>query len=41
MDIDEPKVDEISLALQYLTTFKDKTGFRTWKLQLGHPRSLA
>jgi hypothetical protein len=31
MDIDEPKVDEISLALLYLTTFKDKSGFRTWK----------
>lgn len=31
MDIDERKVDEISLALLYLTTFKDKTGFRTWK----------
>ena len=31
MDIDERKVDEISLALLYLTTFKDKFGFRTWK----------
>ena len=31
MDIDERKVDEISLALLYLTTFKDKFGLRTWK----------
>ena len=25
------KVDEMSLALLYLTTFQDKSGFRTWK----------
>ena len=31
MDIDEGKVDEISLALLYLTTFKNKSGFRSWK----------
>jgi len=31
MEIDEHKVDEISLTLQYLTTFKDKFGFRAWK----------
>jgi hypothetical protein len=31
MEIDEQKVDEISLALLYLTTFKDKCGCRTWK----------
>ena len=31
MEIDEARVDEISLALLYLTTFKDKSGFRTWK----------
>jgi hypothetical protein len=31
MEIDEQKVDEISLALLYLTTFKDKSGFRAWK----------
>jgi len=31
MEIDEQKVDEISLALLYLTTFKDKFGFRAWK----------
>jgi hypothetical protein len=31
MDINEERVDEISLALLYLTTFKDKSGFRTWK----------
>jgi Domain of unknown function (DUF6429) len=31
MDIDEQRVDEISLALLYLTTFKDKSGLRTWK----------
>jgi hypothetical protein len=31
MEIDEPKVDEISLALLYLTTFRDKFGFRAWE----------
>jgi hypothetical protein len=31
MEIDEHKVDEISLALLYLTTFKDKWGFQAWK----------
>jgi Domain of unknown function (DUF6429) len=31
MDIDNGKVDEITLALLYLTTFKDKTGLRAWK----------
>jgi hypothetical protein len=31
MEIDEHKIDEISLALLYLTTFEDKWGFRTWK----------
>ena len=31
MEIDEQKVDEISLALLYLTTFKDKFGLRAWK----------
>lgn len=31
MEINEQKVDEISLALLYLTTFKDKQGFRAWK----------
>ena len=31
MDIDEQKVDEISLALLYLTTFNDTSGLRTWK----------
>jgi hypothetical protein len=31
MEMDEHKVDEISLALLYLTTFKDKFGFRAWK----------
>ena len=31
MEIDEQKVDEISLALLYLTTFEDKFGFRAWK----------
>jgi hypothetical protein len=28
MEINEQKVDEMSLALLYLTTFKDKFGFR-------------
>ena len=31
MEIDEEKVDEAVLALLYLTTFKDKVGFRAWK----------
>ena len=31
MDIDGDKIDEISLALLYLTTFKDKSSFRAWK----------
>jgi Domain of unknown function (DUF6429) len=31
MEINEEKVDEMSLALLYLTTFKDKFGFRAWK----------
>jgi hypothetical protein len=31
MEIDERKVDEITLALLYLTTFKDKHGWRAWK----------
>jgi hypothetical protein len=31
MEINQEKVDETSLALLYLTTFKDRLGFRTWK----------
>ena len=31
MEIDKGKVDEFTLALLYLTTFKDKHGLRTWK----------
>lgn len=31
MDINREKVDEISLALLYLTTFKNKSEFRAWK----------
>jgi len=31
MAIDNEKVDEITLALLYLTTFKDKHGLRAWK----------
>lgn len=31
MEINEQKVDEIALALLYLTTFKGKEGFRAWK----------
>ena len=30
MEIDTEKVDEITLALFYLTTFKDKYGLRAW-----------
>ena len=31
METDIEKVDEITLALLYLTTFKDKYGLRAWK----------
>jgi Domain of unknown function (DUF6429) len=31
MEIDKEKVDEFTLALLYLTTFKDKHGLRAWK----------
>lgn len=31
MEIDNKKVDEFTLALLYLTTFKDKHGMRAWK----------
>ena len=31
MEIDTEKVDEFTLALLYLTTFKDKYGVRAWK----------
>ena len=31
MKYDKDKVDEMVLALLNLTTFKDTTGFRTWK----------
>ena len=31
MEIDNKKVDEMTLALLYLTTFKDKYGLRAWK----------
>jgi hypothetical protein len=31
MEIDNNKVDEITLALLYLTTFRDKHGLRAWK----------
>jgi hypothetical protein len=31
MEIDEQKVDDVVLALLYLTTFKDKHGMRAWK----------
>ena len=31
MDIDKQKVDEITLALLHLTTFKDQHGLRAWK----------
>jgi hypothetical protein len=31
MDIDEKKLDDITLALLYLTTFEDQTGTRAWK----------
>ena len=31
MDYDKEKVDEMTLALLYLVTFKDKVGYRSWK----------
>ena len=31
MDIDEDKVDDMVLALLYLTTFEDKPRLRAWK----------
>lgn len=31
MAINSDKVDEMTLALMYLTTFKDRNGLRTWK----------
>ena len=31
MEIDNEKVEEMTLALLYLTTFKDRTGLRAWK----------
>lgn len=33
MEYDENKVDDMVLALLYLTTFKDKYGLRSWKGQ--------
>jgi Domain of unknown function (DUF6429) len=33
MEYDENKVDDMILALLYLTTFKDKYGLRSWKGQ--------
>ena len=31
MDVDEDKVDDMVLALLYLTTFEDKPRLRAWK----------
>ena len=31
MEYDEDKVDEMALALLYLTTFRDKASIRAWK----------
>ena len=31
MDYDESKVDEVTLALMYLTSFPDQGDTRTWK----------
>jgi len=31
MDVDEEKVDDMVLALLYLTTFEDKPRLRAWK----------
>jgi hypothetical protein len=34
MEYDQDKVDEITLALLWLTSFKDPTGVRAWKGQV-------
>jgi hypothetical protein len=31
MDYDQDKVDEMTLALLWLTSFKDRVGVRAWK----------
>ena len=31
MEYDKDKVDEMALALMYLTTFREKIGLRAWK----------
>ena len=31
MEIDQEKVEQTVLTLLYLTSFKDRTGMRTWK----------
>ena len=31
MDVNEEKIDDMVLALLYLTTFEDKPGLRAWK----------
>ena len=31
MDYNEEKIDEVALALLYLTTFRDGPGLRAWK----------
>ena len=31
MDINEEKIDDMVLALLYLTAFEDKAGLRAWK----------
>ncbi len=31
MEYDQDKVDEMTLALLYLTTFEDRFGIRAWK----------
>ncbi len=31
MDYDKEKVDELTLALLYLTSFEDRPGMRAWK----------
>jgi hypothetical protein len=33
MDYDRDKIDEMTLALLWLTTFKDPVGLRAWKGQ--------
>jgi hypothetical protein len=36
MEYDKDKVDEMVLALLYLTSFRDKNATRAWKVWIGN-----